>query len=776
MLGGSPVNRPMKPVLAKTVVTTVLPLVLLALLEGGLRLVGFGTSFDFLVSENGRDVYRTNPHFTELFFPASFGLKPATLRLTKEKAPGTYRIFVIGESAATGVPEPAFGLPRQLEAQLNQGESSPRVEVFNFAVTAINSHAILRIVQQAIRFEPDLLVIYMGNNEVVGPFGPGSTLAGGPRPRWLVKTSLWVGETRVAQLIRRGLEAVQSARRPVQEWRGMEMFTRNAIEADDPRLEGVYANFQGNLAEMLALSREAKVKIVLSTVAVNVRDCAPFVSRHRQTLGAAEMTAWNHCVANAARAWDLGERNQARSNLEQALAIDPAFAETHFRLARLLEVEGDLRAARSHYLEALQRDALRFRADSRINDIIRRVVADYPVTATLVDAAKELGADAGSSDSPAGAGLFFEHVHLRWEGNFRLARLIAPAAWAALAGEHAPHRAWRESAECAAVIGYTELGQLAMARGMWGLTGRPPFTGQSSYAEDRGRLQKEIATLETKLADRAAISAAAAKIEQALQRAPADAQLVFQAAAAQLIAGDYTRSLELNDQLASGLPSSPEAVAQRAYILQKLGRVQEAEALLLESARSAPFYFQTHNLLFELWVSTRQFPKALAYFAGLAARMPEGARSIYAELLARSGNWAAAEQEWRAVLQRVPDDESALGPLLQHLQRSHEQQSALELMLKAYSYNPRNFVNNSRLAQVYEARGDSEKTVLYLSALAESGPVNARLYLDLATHLEKLGRHDAVPVALAKARRIAEVAHDEATLQQLTEISARGSR
>lgn len=760
----------MRPAIAKLVLATVVPLAVLAFLEIGLRVVGFGTSFDFLVPEDERGGYRTNPHFTELFFPASFGLKPANLRLTKAKPPGTRRIFVIGESAAMGVPEPAFGVSRQLEAQLERWESGQKVEVFNFGVTAINSHAILPIVRQVVRFDPDLLVIYMGNNEVVGPFGPGSVLAGGTYPRWLVRSSLWIGATRIGQLVRRAFGTLRAAGQPDQEWRGMEMFTRNTVEAHDPRLARVYGSFESNLDDMLAICHEAHVGVLVSTVAVNIRDCAPFASRHRQPLHASAMEMWNHSVTNAARAMDLGRGTQARVELERALAIDSSFADTHFRLARLLDEQGDLPGARSHYLEALELDALRFRADSRINAIIRSVAARYPTTVTLVDAAKELGSDPTSTVMPAGADRFFEHVHLHWAGNYALGRLMAPAVWAALSSEKTALPQWRDPAECAAFLGYTELGQLAMVRGMLALTGRPPFTGQTSYAQDRARLQSEVASLEAKLAEPGAISAAATQIEAALQRAPLDPPLLFQAAAARLRAGDYKRALDWNDKVRSILPFSPEAVAQRAFVLRQLGQNDEAERLLLESARSDPFYFQTHNLLFELWVSTHQLTKAREYFGGLAARMPEGARSLYAEVLARSGDWPAAEQQWRVVLQRVPDDESALGPLLRHLQKSQDRQSALDLMLKAYAYNPRSFANNSRLAQVYAGQGDSEKAVLYLSALAESGPVNARLYLDLAAHLAKLGRRDEVTVALAKAKRLAEATSDLVALRQLEEM------
>jgi hypothetical protein len=184
------------------------PLVFFAALEVGLRLGGFGRDTRFFIPDEQPGVYRTNPRFTELFFPASFGLKPVNFRLTKEKPAGAVRVFVLGESAAMGVPEPAFGLAAQLRAQLRAVRPGERIEVFNLGVTAINSHAIVEIARQAVLFEPDLLVIYMGNNEVVGPYGVSSVVTAGTPPRALIRAGLRLRQTRTGQLLQRVVGAV----------------------------------------------------------------------------------------------------------------------------------------------------------------------------------------------------------------------------------------------------------------------------------------------------------------------------------------------------------------------------------------------------------------------------------------------------------------------------------------------------------------------------------------------------------------------------------------
>ena len=317
--------------------------------------------------------YRTNPRYTELFFPASFGLKPLNFRLTKAKPAGTIRIFVLGESAAMGVPEPGFGLAPQLGAQLRAAYPDRKIDVYNLGVTAINSHVIRHIVRQAVRFQPDLLVIYMGNNEVIGPYGPGSAISETMLPLPLIRASIWLRSSRTGQLLERALHGLGRTGGGFKEWRGMEMFASKALRADDPRMEAVYGNFARNLTDILDAARAAGIPTVLSTVAVNIRDCAPFVSRHRPDLSSAQLNTWQDVADEAGLADDLGETARAQALWIRAVDLDPEYAEAHYRLAQVLDQQGELEPARREYLKALHWDALHFRCDARLNQIIRRL-------------------------------------------------------------------------------------------------------------------------------------------------------------------------------------------------------------------------------------------------------------------------------------------------------------------------------------------------------------------------------------------------------------------
>ena len=64
-----------------------------------------------------------------------------------KKPAGAYRIFLFGESAAQGDPDPSFGAGRYLQALLRERYPGMDFEVVCVAMTAINSHAILPIVR-----------------------------------------------------------------------------------------------------------------------------------------------------------------------------------------------------------------------------------------------------------------------------------------------------------------------------------------------------------------------------------------------------------------------------------------------------------------------------------------------------------------------------------------------------------------------------------------------------------------------------------------------------
>ncbi len=747
------------------------PVLFLLVLEGALRLAGFGRNPDFFIPDAKPGLYRTNPRFTEAFFAASPGPKPQNFRIAQTKPVGTKRVFVLGESAAMGVPEPGFGLAPHLRAQLRAAYPGQSIEVYNLGITAINSHVIRLIAEAAGRFAPDVFVIYMGNNEVVGPYGPGSAISDRRRSLGIIRASIWARNTRTGQLLQWITARFRRNGTNLRDRRGVDMFAGRTVAADDPRLPAVYRNFEENLSDIIATAHAAGAKVILSTVAVNLADCAPFASLHHAGMSATELGDWKQTMGHAIEAEELGDAPTARSGLEKALQLDPTYAETHFRLGRLLLRGGELAAARHEFGEALQYDALRFRADEHLNAIVRRVAQSHSTFVTLVDAADAMGATVNSSHPISDHRQFLEHVDLTWEGNDALTRLLAPAVASALFGQPPSPNRWLGIDTCASRMGFTRYGRLIMLAQLEDLTGRPPFTSQLTFAHDRTSLHDALNTLTAALRSADALRSDILTIETALDDDPQNAFLLFHAAAANAQIKATQHALELNERLLSVEPPSAENLAQKAFLLATLGRTNDAETTLLESVQREPYYFQTYALLAQVWMANQQFGKAHAYFETLVARMPDSiaVRLTYAQVLAASGEWTAAEAQWRAVLDRSPANEAALEPLVQRLIARKMPDAALQLMLNAFAFDPRSFPNDERLLQFYADRGDREKVAQFMGALADSGSVPPALHADRGALLLELGRKHEALIEFVQARRAAEKAGDADVLKRATD-------
>src|ERR1017187_8703858 len=196
------------------------PLLFFVLLELGLRLAGFGYPTAFLLksSNHGEKTFVQNDQFGWRFFGPRAARQPEATSIPREKPPGTVRVFVFGESAAYGDPQPRFGLPRMLEAMLELRHPDKKFEVVNAAMTGINSHVILPLARDCEEARADVWVIYMGNNEVVGPFGAGTVFGSQTMPLPLIRDGLALKATRTGQLFDALRGAAQKTAAASGEW------------------------------------------------------------------------------------------------------------------------------------------------------------------------------------------------------------------------------------------------------------------------------------------------------------------------------------------------------------------------------------------------------------------------------------------------------------------------------------------------------------------------------------------------------------------------------
>jgi tetratricopeptide (TPR) repeat protein len=570
---------------------TLVPLLFLAASECVLRIAGYGhpTSFFLRTQINDQPVYVENADFGRRFFPVEMARSPSPLVFPADKATNTFRIFVLGESAALGDPEPAFGLGRNLEVLLRERYPDTRFEVINAAVTAINSHALLPIARECAVRQSDLWIIYMGNNEVVGPFGAGTVLGARAPPLFVARSTLAMKRLRLGQWLDAVLSPVSTrGSGSAKAWQGMQMFLDAQTRPSDPARRRTQAYFRRNLEDILEVARDHQIKVVLSTVASNLKDCAPFASLHAPGLSEADRNAWETFYKQGIALENSTNHAGALAQYEQAAKLDPDFAELQFRLGRCHLRLGDQSRSRACFELARDLDALAFRADTLINAAIREAAsASKQQPLTLVDAAKDLAL--ASSNAIPGTEYFFEHVHLNLEGNYRLARAIAEEATKLLpeAVTRRDRGTWLSAEACASNLCITVWDRYRLAQNVLQRLRQPPFTLQLDHEQRVRELSAELAQHRSAMT-RTAAEQARELYRQALTNHPTDYYLH----------GNFAKFLEDTGNASAAVPQWKRVVELLPYhfgpyyylgkALGRVGQYTEAETALRRTLALRP--------------------------------------------------------------------------------------------------------------------------------------------------------------------------------------------
>ena len=311
--------------------------------------------------------------------------------------------------------------------------------------------------------------------------------------------------------------------------------------------------------------------------AVNLRQSAPFLSIGRDDLSAsdeAKLTA----LRERAELQALNSRwREAQDLWQQAIALDAGHADSHFQLATSLENLGEFALARSHYERALDLDALRFRADTRINAIIEGVAREYDSSqVSFVHSSK--GFDRASAPFAPGWDLLVEHVHYDFSGNAVLARIFARAIARHLSPTTPPKLLKPE--EVAARIGFPNHETIENLKNLQGMAKQPPFPGQSNYQDYLAFLATELSSVTAEVGEPKDV---VRRRQQVLVDGEGDWKLHFEMIAlARHLKNKQAQYYHL-DQLFKLYPHNRESYINLATLLSQDGRWAEVIPLLERS-------------------------------------------------------------------------------------------------------------------------------------------------------------------------------------------------
>jgi tetratricopeptide (TPR) repeat protein len=347
------------------IISLLLPVILLGLVELGLRIAGYAEDDPVFITVSGSDdkLMVLNPDLTKRYFKgAAFVPHSINDVFAKTKDPNTFRIMILGESSAAGFPfEPNGSFSRFLTQRFSILYPNKKFEIVNLGIAAINSYAIIDILDDVISQKPDLVLIYTGHNEYYGALGAASmtnTFSSPGMTRFIRN----MGKLRVIRLI----SSIFSGESQSQNAPGlMESLAKDKlIPIDSDLYQAGIDQFEHNLNQILENLKENNIPVIIGTLVSNLLDQPPFIA----------------------------EKSGAGKTFEQA--------------AKLYR-DGKFEEAQVEYIKAKDLDELRFRAPEAFNLIIKSAAANYGATLLQIDSVFNVV----SRNGIVGNDLMTDHLH-----------------------------------------------------------------------------------------------------------------------------------------------------------------------------------------------------------------------------------------------------------------------------------------------------------------------------------------------------------------------------
>ena len=333
-------------------IALLLPLLVLILAEGMLRLFGYGHDLRLFVEDPQQKGYWVmNRYVSERYFTETENATTGNYEpFPQHKAEGTLRIFVLGESTTIGYPYMHNGsFHRWLHYRLMHTYPDKEFEIINLALTAVNSYTVFDFAQEVVDYQPDAVLIYAGHNEYYGALGIGST-SSIARNRYLIRAVLKLREFRLIQLINHIITGIRKVTSGLKADLRENLMKRMVADQQIPYGSDDYQQgieqFSANLNDICQVLTRQQIPVFISNLVSNEKDTKPFISASGTTKASAQ---YQYQFANQA-----------------------------FR-------QGKFDVAKKAYVQAKELDLLRFRAPEAINQVIQQVASRYPGV-TLVDA------------------------------------------------------------------------------------------------------------------------------------------------------------------------------------------------------------------------------------------------------------------------------------------------------------------------------------------------------------------------------------------------------
>ena len=258
------------------------------------------------------------------------------------KSKNTFRVFCLGGSTVQGRPfSKQTSFTTWLQLSLQAADPHRNWEVINCGGVSYASYRLIPILQECLRYEPDLFIVCTGHNEFLEdrtyghirqlPAGIAHAHASLTRLRsYALARQLLLppADSRQSQPAdsRAILKPDVDAMLDYQD--GLRAYHRDTAWRDN-----IILHFQFNLQRMIALARAADVPVVLIRPPANLSDTAPFKSQHRDGLSPRQLRKWQSLIADAQRFY-RSDLSRSVKRLKSAIEIDGQYAATYYELGQ----------------------------------------------------------------------------------------------------------------------------------------------------------------------------------------------------------------------------------------------------------------------------------------------------------------------------------------------------------------------------------------------------------------------------------------------------------
>lgn len=388
--GSKPLTRGKKAIFM--VITLSIPLLFLLMLELLLRAGNYGGNMSLFIFPDRFDGQygMLNHHYHEKFFfrTSTFTAGRGDVFL-RDKPENGFRVFVLGASTTESFPYGYNGMfSLVLRDMLEDVLPDRHVEVVNLGITATNTYTLYDQTREILKQQPDVIMIYTGQNEYYGALGVASAEMIGRNPAF-VRTYLILFRYRTFLMLRDAMgwviNRVTGFNKDEAPGTLMQrMAQQNAIPLDSDLYHAGKRQFSGNLDAILNIYSKHKVPVFLSSLASNLKDHPPFFP----------VVTKGHPMA------------------------DDVFEQAHNYYAEL-----DFETAFQLFRQARDLDGLRFRAPSSFNSIIedkveREGVWHIPTKEVMREYAE---------NGIIGSDLMLEHLHPNSVGYFLMGKTFFDA-------------------------------------------------------------------------------------------------------------------------------------------------------------------------------------------------------------------------------------------------------------------------------------------------------------------------------------------------------------